>query len=1023
MKRHFSQQTGGAKGGKFRKLLLCMFVVLTCVAMLLIGTVGASAASTGIVAGDANGDGVVDGKDVTRIRKFLADYDPYSGTSTVTVYPGADANEDGIISEADLTIILNSLANYDESQPVEPIVKHSYYIKDECVYYYGEDGFMCTDVTVNGYYFGTDGKLDADKVLIDIDGETYYIEEGKLAHGYRVIDNQIFFFTEDGSMLKDATYEDNLYSSYGYLVADRDFVTVGENTYYLYDSVITYGCEIIENRIYNFGEDGVMAQSESIDGYSYGPEGYMITNDVFVTVDGFTYFVHEGLISFEYQFISGRIYYFGQDGKMISNTLFAGNYHGEDGYIVANESFVLVDGKFYFLIDNVVTLGYKIINNMIYCFDTESGAMFIDETVDGYYFSEYGYLYADKEFVTIGDAVYYLDNSTVTYGYAFIESKIYFFDTDGVMAQNENVGEYFFGTDGNLEADGEFVTIEGNIYYVLGNLITYNYKLIDGKIYYFGQDGRMIMDTHFAGNYHGEEGYIVADESFVLVDGKTYYLVDNVISIGYKILDGKAYYFDTETGAMFTDATVNGYYHCEYGYITVTEKTTITIDGQLYWIATSSLLYTPTYISGVVYGSDSDIDFANNEKLAGVNVTLLVAGEVFITATDENGYFDFPSIPDDEIMILFEKSGYDDVYGSALAETSVRVIMDKSITTSVIGKVTVADGDASILNNASLSGVKVQIDRASSSNYFSYVTYSDANGEFKFDSVTNGVYVITYTFDGYVTAEQVLCVSVDPEIAVTDIGTVELVEITNTETGYVSGVITDAKSKLPAKGLTIIVREGIDNVLTDALMTVKTGADGSYTVGPLPAGNYTLVIIDERELDDEAERYAEIVVNIAVIPGSYVKDRNLTVTNLAGLSADSIKIVLSWGTNPKDLDAHLEFASGENSYHVSYIETSAPGISLDYDDTTSFGPETITVTEVADGVYKYYVHNRSDENNDSSSELASSGASVRIYINGSTAPAYSFYAPDGIGTYWYVFTYDSTTGEFTIVNEIGNALN
>ena len=334
-----------------------------------------------------------------------------------------------------------------------------------------------------------------------------------------------------------------------------------------------------------------------------------------------------------------------------------------------------------------------------------------------------------------------------------------------------------------------------------------------------------------------------------------------------------------------------------------------------------------------------------------------------------------------------------------------------------------ADGDANILNNASLEGVKVQIDRASSSNRFSVYTYSDANGEFAIDSLTDGVYVVSYTIDDYVIAEQVLCVLVDTAVPVIDLGTIELVKITNTENGYVSGVVTDAKSKLPAKGLTVIVREGIDNVLTDILMTVKTGEDGSYSIGPLPAGNYTIVIIDERELDDEAERYAETVLNIAILPGAYTKDRNVSVTNLAGLSADSIKIVLSWGTNPKDLDAHLEFVSGENSYHVSYIETSAPGISLDYDDTTRFGPETITVTEVADGVFKYYVHNRSDEGNESSTELEESGASVRIYINGSTAPAYSFYAPDGIGTYWHVFTYDSTTGEFTIVNEIGNSIN
>ena len=1198
MKRQLSQQSGVAKSSKLKKLLVCLFVVITCVAMLLIGTVSAAAASTGIVAGDANGDGVVDGKDVTRIRKYLADYNPYLGTSSVTLYPGADANEDGIISEADVRIILNSLANYDESQPVEPVVKHSYYIKDECVYYYGEDGFMCTDVTINGYYFGSDGKLVADKVLIDIDGETYYIESGKLAHGYRVIDNQIFFFTEDGSMLKSAMYETNTYSAYGYIIADREFVTIGDDTYYMYNSIITYGDEIIDNRVYHFGEDGVMARSESVGDYSYGPDGYMITNDVFVPVDGYIYFVHDGFISFEYQFINGRIYYFGQSGRMIMDTYFAGNYHGEDGYIIADEQFVLVDNSFYYLIDNVVTTGYRIISDMIYLFDTESGAMFTDATVDGYYFCEYGFLYADKEFVTIEGATYYLDNCTVTYGYAFIDSKIYFFDENGVMAQSENVGDYFYCEDGYLEADNEFVTIEGYVYYLSDNTITYEYDLIDGKIYYFGLDGKMIKDTDFAGNYHGVDGYIIADEEFILAGDNIYYLIDNVITTGYKIIGDVIFLFDTESGAMFTDAIVDGYYFCEYGflyadkefvtiegatyyldnctvtygyafidskiyffdengvmaqsenvgdyfycedgyleadnefvtiegyvyylsdntityeydlidgkiyyfgldgkmikdtdfagnyhgvdgyiiadeefilagdniyylvdnvittgylildqriyrfseesgamfidetvdgyyysvngYITVSEKTTIVIDETVYWITTENLVYEETSISGVIYGSDSDFDFANNKKLSGVNVTLAVAGEIFTTTTDENGYFAFPSIPDAEINLLFEKTEYDDVIIlDAEAESSVTVIMDKSATTSLIGKVTAADGDASLLNNASLAGVMVEIVRTSSTNKLSTFTYSDANGEFVFDFLNEGVYVITYTLDGYVIAEQIVCVTVDAEAEAFDLGAVELVKITNTENGYVSGVITDTKSKLPVKGLTIIVREGIDNVIGKVVMTIKTDDSGAYKVGPIAAGNYTLVIVDERELENEDERYAELVINISVLPGTYTKNRNFTATNLVGLEADSIKIVLSWGSAPKDLDAHLNAAIGENNYHVSYLE-SAPGMSLDYDSTTSYGPETITITEVADGVYTYYVHNRSDENNEGSEELQNSGASVKVYINGSTAPVYSFYAPDGIGTYWHVFTYDSTTGEFTIVNEIGNSIN
>ena len=54
--------------------------------------------------GDVNRDGVVDIKDVTILRRYLA------GTATDVDVPAADCNEDGVVDIKDVTILRRYLA-------------------------------------------------------------------------------------------------------------------------------------------------------------------------------------------------------------------------------------------------------------------------------------------------------------------------------------------------------------------------------------------------------------------------------------------------------------------------------------------------------------------------------------------------------------------------------------------------------------------------------------------------------------------------------------------------------------------------------------------------------------------------------------------------------------------------------------------------------------------------------------------------------------------------------------------------
>jgi|GEM_PF-1017847 len=65
------------------------------------------------VYGDANGDGKVNGQDVTRLLRYLASFNPMTGESSVSVSGGADANGDGKINGQDGTRLLRYLASFN----------------------------------------------------------------------------------------------------------------------------------------------------------------------------------------------------------------------------------------------------------------------------------------------------------------------------------------------------------------------------------------------------------------------------------------------------------------------------------------------------------------------------------------------------------------------------------------------------------------------------------------------------------------------------------------------------------------------------------------------------------------------------------------------------------------------------------------------------------------------------------------------------------------------------------------------
>lgn len=117
------------------------------------------------------------------------------------------------------------------------------------------------------------------------------------------------------------------------------------------------------------------------------------------------------------------------------------------------------------------------------------------------------------------------------------------------------------------------------------------------------------------------------------------------------------------------------------------------------------------------------------------------------------------------------------------------------------------------------------------------------------------------------------------------------------------------------------------------------------------------------------------------------------------------RIILTWGSIPKDLDAHLSGPDPDGgNFHIWYRNKIliAGKNFLDRDDTQRYGPETITIYKPAFGEYYYSVYDYTNRTKKRSKNLSRSNAVVQIY--GMNKLLASFEVPEDIkGNCWHVF--------------------
>ena len=235
--------------------------------------------------------------------------------------------------------------------------------------------------------------------------------------------------------------------------------------------------------------------------------------------------------------------------------------------------------------------------------------------------------------------------------------------------------------------------------------------------------------------------------------------------------------------------------------------------------------------------------------------------------------------------------------------------------------------------------------------------------------------------------------------------------------GTVSGSFTNALTGSSVENVQYEVRSGLNTKVGDVIASGT--ASNSYSIELVP-GYYSVLF--------KKDGYVDELISVTITADeNTVKNVALAPTSDISIDDSSFRVVLTWGEYPSDLDSHLYYFDDDGGnfhtcyYNKDYREGETLVANLDLDDTTSYGPETSTVYQVAEnGVYSFNVHDYTNKDSDSCTAMSNSGAQVNLFSGSQLVATFNIPENRG-GTLWHVFDYNSYTQEFVYVNEFSYA--
>ena len=216
------------------------------------------------------------------------------------------------------------------------------------------------------------------------------------------------------------------------------------------------------------------------------------------------------------------------------------------------------------------------------------------------------------------------------------------------------------------------------------------------------------------------------------------------------------------------------------------------------------------------------------------------------------------------------------------------------------------------------------------------------------------------------------------------------------------GLVMDAQNAKGVKDIELTF-ESVDDSAAEPY-ACTSDEEGNYSID-LPVGFYNVFI--------EGAGYAPYEKEVYVSGYSAWTNEDFILSKLLD---EEIRIVLTWGSYPADLDSYLEGKTDKGDdvfvYYQSFRSNAGDEAlaDLDIDDTDGNGPETITLHHLK-GDYTYTVF---DYN--LTRDIAKSGASVTVYFPDGTHKTIDCHFEEGEFTNWEVFKLHD--GTMTEVNEL-----
>lgn len=176
-------------------------------------------------------------------------------------------------------------------------------------------------------------------------------------------------------------------------------------------------------------------------------------------------------------------------------------------------------------------------------------------------------------------------------------------------------------------------------------------------------------------------------------------------------------------------------------------------------------------------------------------------------------------------------------------------------------------------------------------------------------------------------------------------------------------------------------------------------------------GNFSLLVRRDSSVLINAIQGSQSNTRVVASPVS----GSLAIPQCLELQPAAATVRLSWGAEPNDLDSHLLGNVGGTGFELYFSNSSVlvgdQLFNLDVDDTSSYGPEVVTMPGLpSGGSFHYVVHRYSD-----SGSIASSPARVELNLQGSTR---TFTPPAGDAQeYWLVFSIDVDDNGGVILTE------